>query len=130
MNPFVPVTYDSNPTRTSRPQNDSGASSPWLRGSPISWHICQFSILDAQKSKKSSKTAYRSSGEIGKDEYFSAEFGDADNTWQGSDVVKLDTIGSGKGKEFWDGEERGVLWGAAATGIERGPSGGRRGELG
>ena len=44
------------------------------------------------------------SSEIGKDEHFSPEFGDADNTWQGSDVAKRATIGSGKGKEFWDGE--------------------------
>lgn len=47
------------------------------------------------------------SSEIGKDEHIAAEFGDAENTWQGSSVAKhtkRDTIGSGKSKEFWEGE--------------------------
>lgn len=42
--------------------------------------------------------------DIGIDEHIDPDFGDAENTWQGSDVAKRDTIGNGKGKEFWDGE--------------------------
>ncbi|KAG0647449.1 hypothetical protein D0Z07_6851 [Hyphodiscus hymeniophilus] len=44
------------------------------------------------------------SSDIGTDQRIDPEFGDVDNTWQGSNVAKRDTIGSGKGKEFWDGE--------------------------
>jgi hypothetical protein len=44
------------------------------------------------------------SSEIGHDEHFVADFGDADNTWQGANVAKRETIGTSKGKEFWDGE--------------------------
>jgi len=44
------------------------------------------------------------SNDAGMDEHIIPEFGDADNTRQGADVTKRDTIGSGKGKEFWDGE--------------------------
>lgn len=44
------------------------------------------------------------SSDIGMDESLEPEFGDIDTTWQGSDVAKRDTIGSGKSKEYWDGE--------------------------
>ena len=43
-------------------------------------------------------------GDIGMDEVVTPELGDADGTWQGSDVARRDTIGNGKGREFWDGE--------------------------
>ena len=44
------------------------------------------------------------SSEIGMDEHVVPDFGDADKTWQGSNVAKRDTMGIGKDKEFWDGE--------------------------
>lgn len=57
---------------------------------------------------------------IGHDEHFEAEFGDADKTWQGSDVSsrdleRRDTIGSFKNKDEWDGEGHYIDYDRVAT---------------
>jgi hypothetical protein len=55
------------------------------------------------------------SSEIGKDEPVAPDFGDTDKTWQGSNFEKRATIGSGKGKDYWDGEGHYVDYERVAT---------------